>query len=100
MTTKQSSVKDAKARGTPTKPSKLATCIPQPSVSELAEILTLLTEDCEIIECRRCDGTGKRLAHPDEACHQCAGAGEIVPQCYWPQHVRTARTLLATTVKP
>lgn len=61
----------------------------------LVEALDDVIRDFTVIECARCDGTGKRLAHPDESCHVCAGAGEIVPQQAWPQFIKQARAALA-----
>lgn len=67
--------------------------------SELLESLKLLSESMTIIPCTRCDGTGKRLVHPDEACHVCAGAGEIVPEPAWPQWLRRAKNAIDAAEK-
>lgn len=58
-------------------------------LAENAKLREALAE-FEIEECPRCNGSGHEAKPNDaDACHRCAGAGEIL-RGGWPGHVRAA----------
>lgn len=57
---------------------------------ELLSALRDLIEDAECETCDKCDGEGVNPRCKTDACHACAGAGEIVRHPIWPQFLTNA----------
>lgn len=71
---------------------------PTKTEGEIAEALLSalrdLVEDADCETCERCDGSGVNPHNKADACHACAGAGEIVRHPIWPQFLKNAKALI------